>query len=238
MPKPIISFLVILISVGAVFFYVIPEYNLVQKTSVNLAEISDIFKDANSIEKLIDDTRKTLEGVPDEDLARFEVFLPETSDTIRFANNLQYIGLKNGFVLENLKVEESTSRVQKSAGSGAVAVAQSAAQSAVQGAATVFTIGRKAELSQEAYERSKFEAEAGAVTVGKKYVTTKASFGLEATLPEFGLLLNDLETSLRIMNVTGLSFSPISETEEMKKAKIVTPPIYKFSVTIEAYSLK
>lgn len=236
MSKPIISLIVILFSLGFAFLYVKPEFDFMQGHRADVERLNDIIKDADSIKTLIGATQETLDSVSSVDRARFETFLPETADPIRFANNLQYIGFRNGLVLENIKVDESANSSQKSAGG----VAVSSLQGAVQGAVNIFTIGRKAELSQAAYEASTANANIGTDTsvTDKKYITTKASFALVANLETFRLFLNDLEKSLRLINISELSFSPEQTSSDVKKTEVVGPPLYRYVVTIEAYSLK
>ena len=234
MSKSIISLIIIVLSLGFAFFYVKPEYDLMQGHRADVARLNTIFSKSEGIERLIGETKETLDGVGDSERASFSIFLPETTDPIRFANNLQYIGLKNGIVLGDILVEESVNGVQKSAG----ATTGSAAQGAVQGAVNVFTIGRKAELSQEAYEASMAGGGAEASATDKKYISTRASFVFVTTIESFEIFLNDLEKSLRLINITKLSFSLAPELSDVKKVKKSGPTLYQYAVTVEAYSLK
>ena len=74
----------------------------------------------------------------------------------------------------------------------------------------------------------------------KKYVTTKASFSLTTTYEKFLILLSDLERSLGIINITGLSFQEHKEslgTRDIRNTQKGTL-LYKYTVEIETYSLK
>lgn len=234
MSKSLISLIIIVLSLAAAFLYVKPEYDLMQGHRADVERLNAIFSKSERIEKLIGETKETLDGVGESERESFSIFLPETTDPIRFANNLQYIGRKNGLVLENIVVEESPNGVQKSAG----AVPGTAAQEAVQGAVNVFTIGRKAELSQAAYEASLAGGGAEAGATDKKYIPTRASFVLVTTIGSFEMFLNDLERSLRLINITKLSFSLAPELSDVKKGKKSGPPLYQYAITVEAYSLK
>ncbi|MBI5798389.1 MAG: hypothetical protein HZB10_00465 [Candidatus Yonathbacteria bacterium] len=236
MYNPLISLFAIILSVAFAFLYVKPEYALVQKHRDELAQLNDIFKDTGSIDESINETQKTLEGVDTVDRGRFSVLLPEEADPLRFAHNLQYLGLKNGLVLVGIKVEVPTIERPKDI----AASAASAVHGAVQGAVNVFTIGKKAELKQAEYEASLVAADAGAVegTSEKKYVTTKASFGVTTTADSFAMLLSDLEKSLRLIDVVSLSFSPADKNTDTKSISTTALPIYKYVVAIESYSLK
>lgn len=125
MTKPFFSFIIIVISLGFAFFYVRPEYSLVQERSADLATLAVTSKSSSMIKTLINETEKNLNSVNSADLARFDIFLPETIDPIRFANNLQHIGITNGLVLENIKVEEPARNTQDGAGTQSSPVVQS-----------------------------------------------------------------------------------------------------------------
>lgn len=116
MTKPFFSFIIIVISFGFAFFYVRPEYSLVGERRADLDTLMVTSKSSNMIKTLINETEKNLNSVNSVDLARFDIFLPEVIDPIRFANNLQHIGITNGLVLENIKVEEPARNTQDSAG--------------------------------------------------------------------------------------------------------------------------
>jgi len=232
MSKSIISLIVVLITLGFSILYVKPEYDLMQTHRSDLAKLNDIFNNADRIKGLISQTKQTLDGVGTAERARFEIFLPSTSDPIRLANNLQHIGYKNGIVLENIKVEEtSASSGQKSA--------TATVGGLVQGAINVFTPGRKGDASGPASDKVNInEGGTAGNTPDKKYVATRASFSFTSTLESFGLLLNDLEKSLRLMSIIKLSFNPTAEAGATQASKTVGPPAYQFSVTVEVYSLR
>lgn len=236
MSKPIISLIVIILSLGAAFLYVKPEYNIMVSHRTDVQTLNDIFSQADSINKLLTHTQETLDGVDASDLARFSVFLPETSDSIRLADNLQQIGLNRGLILRDIKVDVPSNAPQKSAGS----VALNAVQGAVQGAVNIFTIGGKENLSIAAYDAAQTAAgtAGSASSNNKNYVTTTAHFSVTATMQSFNLLLNDFEKSLRMTDVTELSFTEVALSADEKKLNPSAPLIYQYSVSISTYSLK
>ncbi len=220
MLKPIFSLIVIILSVGFAIFSVKPLYGRVQERRDNLVTLTKVFKDADRIKELISETEKTLNSIDPTDSADFEVFLPEASDPIRLANNLQRRGLANGIVLENINVESLVSDSQKNAGLNMGGV--------LQGVTNIFAFDEKAQ--KEAGET----ADAGE----KKYATTKTNFAFVATDEAFRNFLDDTEQSLGLINVTSLSFVPIQVATDSKKAKQEAPTIYQYTIAIETYSLK
>ena len=68
------------------------------------------------------------------------------------------------------------------------------------------------------------------------YDSLTLQFSSRATYDSFVRFLEDLETSLRIVDLVGLTFEPEGNTEEAGTGE--TEPLYRFSVTIRTYWLK
>lgn len=234
MLKPIFSFIVVILSVGFAFFYVKPGYDHMVERRADLATLAGIFKDTDRIRALIDQTEKTLQGIDTTDLARFAVFLPEAADPLRLANNLQRIGLVNGIVLGNIKVEEIEKGGQKNdAQKGG---SQSALSGAASGAVKIFSLADGNETGQVKETRGR-----GGMTTAtgdKKYATTKASFTFTSTYEAFSKFFFDIENSLGLIDVTSLSFTPVPESTDAKNIKKPAPLLYQYTVEINTYSLK
>lgn len=223
MTKPIISFVVLILSIGFGIFYVKPEYNLFQERKNDIASLSEILKNSNNIEPLINQTIENLKSIDSAGRSRFEVFLPQRVDPIRFANNLQHIGLANGIVLQNIKVTDASTDKQATGGSSG----------AFQGLVSTLSLGSKIEQAQGSVATN-----GGSTLPQKKYATVKAVFTLTTTYETFKLFLNDLEKSLGLINVTSLSFTPVQEPVDPKKTTANVPSHYQYTVEIETYSLK
>lgn len=224
--KPIFSFIVLVLSFSFAFLYVMPEYDRAKERRRDLENLSDISKTAEEIETLIGETEEILNSVDSDDRARFAVFLPETSDPVRLANNLQRVGLTNGIVLQDIKVEETVTEAQKSA--------KSNGSGALQAVANIFSVGGSVDQGKGSTEGGK----AGAVTGEKKYATTKTSFSFATTHEAFSNFLFDTERSLGLINITALSFVPVPVVTDTKKSKQVVLQLYQYAVTVETYSLK
>jgi hypothetical protein len=106
MIKPILSLIILAFSVGFGFFYAKPKYDEVQSTRADLQQLIQTAQSASEIKDIITETGRSLSAVDAEDMVRFDVFLPEKLDSIRFANNLQHIGAADGLTLLNIKVEQ------------------------------------------------------------------------------------------------------------------------------------
>lgn len=226
MTKPIISFVVLILSIGFTFFYVVPAYNLNVERRGDIESLSKILSTSSEIRTLIDETKTNLGLIDPTGLASFEVFLPEKIDQIRFANNIQHIGRKNRIILSDIKVEGATNGTMSSGSSGL---------SATQGLVNTLSIGSKMELAQGTTAP---DAQGGNIPLGKKFVTTKASFTFTATYEMFQLFLYDLEKSLGVIDLTEISFVQVPEASGASKSKTSSTPMYQFTMAIETYSLK
>lgn len=228
MTKPIISLIVLILSIGFTFFYVVPEYNINKERRGDILSLSNILSTSEEIKTLTEKTKKSLASIPPSGLSRFEVFLPEKIDNIRFANNIQHIGMKNRIILLDIKVEGAKNGTQNS-------VTQSD-NSAVQGFVKVASLDSKINQAEGAYTMNP----AGGVdgSAYKKYVTTKASFTFTSTFEAFQIFLYDLEKSLGVIDVTSLSFSPVAQAPSSGGGRTSSSLTYQYTMAIETYSLK
>lgn len=229
MTKPIISFAILILSIGFTFFYVVPAYNLNKERRGDILSLSKILSASGEIETLIGKTKENLSRIEPAGLSRFEVFLPEKIDAIRFANNIQYIGRKNRIVLSDIKVEGPANEIlNNGAAPGA---------GASKGLVNKISLGGQINQAEGAYTMNK-TTEGGAVVSSNRFVATNASFTFTATYETFQLFLDDLEKSLGVIDLTSLSFSQAPGDASAKKSKIQPPPTYQYTMAIETYSLK
>lgn len=226
MTKPIISFVILILSIGFTFFYVVPAYNLNKERRSDIESLSKILSTSAEIKTLIEKTKTNLSSIEPSGLSRFEVFLPEKIDAIRFANNIQYIGRKNRIILSDIKVEGTSNGTLNNNVSGGAG--------ATQGLVNTISLGAKIDQAQGTNTQSPAQ---GTVSDGK-YVATKASFTFVATYETFQLFLDDLEKSLGVIDLTSLSFAPIQDDVAAKKSKTPPPSTYQYTMAVETYSLK
>ncbi len=218
MNNPIISIIVIVLSLSFGFFYSKPQYEQSQKESANLEKLAITLKSTDTIKNLIDQTGDSLNSVKPGERDRFNVFLPETIDEIRFANNLQSMGFKEGLVLADIKVQEKEKKTKS-------VVSQPVKSASVQP-------GKPVSLTAVPVSDSTTEK---AVSMFK---ATTATFTFITTYEKFKLFLNTIEKSLGIVNVNSLSFKEYNEGSENSIVVKYGPTVYQFTVEIETYSLK
>lgn len=228
MNKPLFSLFVIVLSIVFAFFYIKPEYALSQKLSADLITISSSFKDPDAVKTLIRETEKNLQSVNSSDLLRFNVFLPETVDPVRFANNIQHLGFKNGILLEGINVAGLSGDAKKNTLGNTETMLSSATRGIVN---TVLP-----SMSDTAQTQSGIGSALTITSLNGKYISTKASFTFTTTYEKLLIFLNDIEKSLGLINITEFSFHPILVVDT-KNAKN-SPLMYQFMFTVETYSLK
>ena len=230
MTKQLFSFIVIILSLVFAFFYVKPEYTLMQERRADFANLVETLNVSAIVKTLIRETGRNLSSVAVSDLARFAIFLPDVIDPIHFANDLQYLGSMNGVILENIKVTEPKNLDQKSTGGSSQGVVTQLARGIV-------SLGSDPKQGQAISVSENPVVSTTNTTIQKEYVVTKASFTCTATYEKFSLFLESLEKSLGLINVTALSFTPYVETDP-QKIKAGGGQTYEFSASIETYSLK
>lgn len=222
MIRSIISLIVIALSVAFALFQSKPMYDRGQKSLQDFQVINDTFADVGQIRELITRTSQTLGSIDQTTLARFDAFLPETIDPIRLANNLKHVGTANKLAITDIKVDEKINTLS-----------QGASISGAEG-----TLERVFSLNRD--PQSGAGGSASSADTTKKYHATKASFKVVATYPGFMLLLNDLEKSLGLMNITSLTFREYASTGTPTKTSAKNPisVMYEYEVELETYSLK
>ncbi len=225
MIKPILSLIIIAFSAGFGFFYSKPMYEEVQNKRADLQQLVKTSQSASEIKDIIAETGRSLSAVDSEDMVRFDVFLPETLDSIRFANNVQHIGVANGLVLSDIKVDQQKGKEESVADAQPTGVQPSA----VGGVTKILSV--KQTVGEDPTSGTGGDSQ-------KRYGVTKASFAFASTYSGFLLFLNDLEKSLGLINITSLSFKELSAGADEKVVQKDLPPLYQFNIEIETYSLK
>lgn len=221
MIKPILSLIVIFISAGFAFLYVKPAYERLDAKKADFVMLNETLTNADEVQKIIRETKKSMESITPAEYTRFETFLPEKMDVIRFVNNIVNMGIQRNIAVGEVKILE-----KESVATGAPATGPSA----VTGVNKVFSLNQ---LSDEGTASTSSE---GNVSQGT-FSLHKVSFSFVATYPVTLLFLGDLERSLGLINVNTLALEEYKDTSKNKKATGSSVPLYRSTVEIETYSL-
>lgn len=218
MIRPISYIIVIIISLGFTFLNVMPAYYRVEEKRVFLESLNSASNSTDKIRTIIDQTEKELSKIDPVNLDKFNVFLPETIDEIRFINNLSYIGTLNGIVLEDISIEKGEKSPTSSQG-----------ESVKKNLITLPSFPYAGAVGS-------LDASSREIPSEKKYVTTKVRFSFSAPYKEAIVFFNNLEKSLGLINITALSFSPQEQKSGIKGGSGAIS--YRYTVELETYSLR
>ena len=229
--KFIFSLIIFALSVVIGVAYVMPEYSAIAQNRSKLTEVTTTLKNKESIKTITTQINDALNSIDPTEQAALSVLLPQTLDEVRFADNLQNIGIQNGLTLTDIRVNKAPNTTDTSNSSPQPDTSSAGAISqGVQGIQKTFS------LDQSVPDTT--TAALPVVSTDKSYVTTTASFSVVATYSQFLVFLASLEKSLQLINITSLSFQQY--TGDIKGAASKDPSIaeYQFSFEIETYSLK
>lgn len=213
MIRPILYIIVIIVSLGFALLNVQPAYSRMEAKRAFLKTLNDASNSTDKIKALIGQTELELSKIDPINLEKFNVFLPETIDEVRFINNISHIGALNSIILEGVSVEK--------------------AENGQPSPQTESSEGRLTALPSFLQGSSATTAD---VSFEKRYVTTKAKFSFNAPYEKARIFFNDLEKSLGLINITALSFSPQEQKSGGKTgAQMIS---YRYTVELETYSLR
>ncbi len=187
----LISIFLLVASAGIFFGYVRPTYgtptlqqDIHKKSIVELIEDRDRYVEAINKTREIEQVRVGLlakyNQIPLEDKERILKFLPDHVDSVRLIIDVNNIASEYGMTLKNIGLTGSESEKKTGTGTGTVMGAGAGG-----GVGTVGTIGPQT--------ANHFKA------VGLK-------FNVSGSYDNFRAFLKDLESSLRLVNVTAVTF--------------------------------
>lgn len=222
MIKPILSLIVIVISAGFAFLYVRPAYEHLDIKKADLAMLNETLTKTDEVQKIIRETKRNMESITPAEYTRFEAFLPEKIDEIRFVNNIVHMGIQRNIAVGEIKILDT-----QTGGTGGNA---KAGTSVVAGVVNVFSLSQ---LSDEVITNSSSKNN----ELAKDFSSRKVNFSFVASYPVALLFLGDLERSLGLINVNSLTFEEYKDTSKDKKTTGSSIPLYRSTVEIETYSL-
>lgn len=217
--KPILLLFTIIVSVGFAFLNVKPAYEQSRSRLSDLEMLNTIFKKTDSIRETINQTKRIMEEITPAEYARFNTFLPEKMDEIRFVNNLTEMARTRNILLKDVKIGEGN---KASNGSSATDVP--------------VTMGRRNAMLAEIQQ-----SESGSVPERKnmeeKYKKITVAFSFVTSYPMTKLFIGDMGKSLSTININEFSFEEYkvpTSSKEVKEADL----LYRSTMEVETYALK
>lgn len=101
------SIALLLISGGVAFMYITPKYADIMSLRNNNSELSAALVKAKDIDNISKDLSEKMRSFSKEDLDRLERLLPLKFDELRFVNNLQGIGERNGLKIQGITIADA-----------------------------------------------------------------------------------------------------------------------------------
>ncbi len=151
--------------------------------------------------KVRDEIKRDLAKIDPEDLIRIEKMVPNNIDNVRLTLDVKSIGLTRGLILKNVKTDApNINTAIKPAGS--------------------------ASANRNPAPATQATGPSGSNSINSAYDTVVLSFSVTTDYQTFLELLRDLETSLRIIDVSKVSFTATDNG------------IYDYSVELKTYWLK
>lgn len=222
MVKSILSFAAIIVSVGFTFFNVKPAYEEFQRKQSDLKMLEDTIKDADAIKNTIEQTAGILAEITPTEYERFDTFLPEQMDEIRFVNNLMKAGNARGVVLEDIKISTEGKKAD------GVDIKEKNV-TLTQSTPKMFTFAPASGGAPDAASQEK----------GAQYQTVKVTFSFVASYPITKLFIGDLERSLNLININSFSFQEDTTASSGKEEYAKTAShMYRSMIEVESYALK
>lgn len=222
MIKPILSLIVIIISVSFAFLYVRPAYERLDTKKADLAMLNETLTNADEVQKIIRETKDNMENITPAEYTRFETFLPKKIDEIRFVNNIVHIGLQRDIIVDEIKISKKI----EGGANGNIAT----------GAGIATGVSKVFSMNQLSDETTANPSSANNVSRGV-FSAHNVSFSIIATYPVTLLFLGDLERSLGLINVNTLALEEYKDTSKNKKITGSSVPLYRSMIEVETYSL-
>ena len=211
-------FILILVSAGLLFMYVDPTYDEIKVMRAEAAERNEALSRAKELQTIRDELLARYNTFPPEDVVRLNRMLPDHIDNVRLIIDIDQVAARYGMRVSDLNLSAGESRVVAQDSRGFLGGLFGGIQ-----ARTKDTENAQGDTPSPADAPPKdfvlADAEPGTLQ------SVVMSFSVASSYNAFLRFLQDLERSLRLVDVVGLSFD----------AKDLD--FYTFRVTIKTYWL-
>jgi len=203
MNKLIFPIILILAAVGIYITFTQPHYEIVKEFMARNQDYQKVFDDADGLLRKRDDLIVKLNKIRPSDKVRIAKLIPDSIDNVRLVIDINDgITARYGVGIKNIRFESSTD--DKNVQSG---------QSAVASVVTTVNKGLRKDSPN--------------IIENKDYNSVTLNFTIVAPYSTFLKILRDLESSLRIVDVTSLSFRSTDAGD-----------VYQYDVGIKTHWLK
>jgi len=206
--------LMLIASVGLFFAYVNPTYNGLDDLKQQSAKLDEALNKAKELQSIRDQLLSKYNTFSSEELDRLKKLLPDHIDNVRLIIDIDDIASRYGMSVTKVSISNSGSGDQKKG-----------TQSG--GAAAETPSGAKVSPPQAGFSLPPRQSgTAASASTQDDLGSVDLSFSVSSSYETFLTFLRDLERSLRLVDITKLSFNAASSDS------------YDFNVTIRTYWLR
>ena len=205
--KPFIAILLFVLSVVLAVFYIKPAWPRTRELRQDVSFLEETLESARELQSVRDRLLAKYNSFTPNDIERLNKLLPDNVDNVRLIIDINEMAGRYGLAIQDIDIKKEPESELRTAGE---------------------TAGEEGDFGASAREaREALEAEEGPGEPKLSFLTL--SFSVLAPYERFLALLSDLERSLRIVDVTELSFG--SSKEAATKGHV-------FAVTVKTYWLQ
>lgn len=118
--KNLIAIILIIISAGAFFVYIDPQYKEIQIITAERAQYQTALDQVQELTTIRDEFLDKYRSLSQDDLAKMDKMLPNNIDSIRLVMGLDGIANKYGVIIKNIKVSDPSKNQQQNTNLGEV----------------------------------------------------------------------------------------------------------------------
>jgi len=227
MNRNVYATILIILAVGVYFTVtksILADAGIVADSNTSYANAISGAKQVETKIGLLNDDRK---NISNDNVARLEKMVPENIDGIRLLIDLNNFATVNHYILNGITVAGATPD-KKTASVSTPSQTNPATPNPMPGSPDSGAVPTTGQALTAASNSSQLNLGALASVTQPKQEKVTISFGVTATYQQFIALLQKLESSLRILDVTGISLSSIDDKSN---------GVYNWSVTMQTYWL-
>jgi Tfp pilus assembly protein PilO len=122
--KLFLPFIIITICIGMYFLYISPTLAEISALRIQAADYANVLEKSKELIDKRNSARAAFDSISPDNISRLEKVIPETFDPVLFANDINVMAVRNGLVIRDLKLNDSTEKNRSLAGQSGESVPQ------------------------------------------------------------------------------------------------------------------
>lgn len=191
--KSLIPFAIIFVCGLVYFYYISPTIQEINQLTYERNQFRDVMDGAQELTKQRESIKQTYNQIDTQDIDRLQKIIPNTFDSVAFANDISALAARYGIKIEQIAFNSPKSNVRE---------------------------------------------EMVGVDPAAPYRTTVVTFSASGTYPSFKLFVNDLEYSLRLLDITQVGIAGAGDSGRSGTDRAPVSPIMNYQLELKTYSLQ